>query len=82
MKLFKKQTDEEFTLAQKINFTQEEFAKLRAAGKSILQPSVAKKVTKKPKRRKNVVVEENGKEDSDKAKKKNIDPVLSTNMVK
>ena len=56
---------------QKINFTQEEFEKLLALGKSTLQTPRAKKVTKKPK--KTVVIEVDDEEDSEEANKENID---------
>ena len=71
VKLFKKKTDGEFTLWQKICFTQEEFEKLLDARKLILQPPTVKKVTKKSK--KTVVVEEDD-DDSREANKENIDP--------
>ena len=63
VKLFKKKTDGEFTLWQKICFTQEEFEKLLGAGKLILKPPTFKKV----------VVEEDD-DDSGEANKENIDP--------
>ena len=47
MKLFRKKIGEEFTLVQKINFTQEECGELLATRKSILQPPGAQKITKK-----------------------------------
>ena len=77
VKLFNKKTHGEFILVQKINFTQEEFEKLIAAGKSILQPPGATKVTKKPKRKtkRTVLVEEDEAENSGEANKENIDPI-------
>ena len=74
VKLFKKKTNGEFTLWQKICFTQEEFEKLLGAGKLILQPPTVKKVTKKPKKSKKTVVVEEDDDDSGEANKENIDP--------
>ena len=50
LKLFKKKADAEFALAQKITLTKEEFEVLLWKGKSVLQPSNIKKVTKKCKK--------------------------------
>ena len=50
LKLFRKNTDGEFTLWQKICFTQEEFEKLLGRGKLILQPPTVNRVTKKPRK--------------------------------
>ena len=74
VKLFKKKTDGEFTLWQKICFTKEEFEKLLGAGNLILQPPTVKKVTKKPKKSKKTVVVEEDDDDSGEANKENIDP--------
>ena len=73
VKLFKKKTEGEFTLWQKICFTQEEFEKLLGAGKLILQPPTVKTVTKKPKKSKKTVVVEKHDDDSGEANKENHD---------
>ena len=65
--MFRNKTDGEFTFVQKLNFTQEEFEKLLAMGKTILQ-ALGAKVTNSPKR---LVLEE----DSEQPNKENIDPV-------
>ena len=53
VKLFKNKTDGEFTLVQKFNLTEEDFEKLLAAGKSVLQiPKWEEGYQKAEKRRK------------------------------
>ena len=75
MKFFKNKTDVEFTLVQKINFTQEEFLKILATAKSHSQTPCAKKVTEKPKKRQKRLVVEVEDKDADEANKENIDPI-------
>ena len=79
LKLFKKKPDAEFALAQKITLTKEEFEILLWKGKSVLQPSNVKKVTKKFKKIKkpsfaDSVAEEDDADNVDEENKENIDP--------
>ena len=79
LKLFKKKPDAEFALVQKITLTKEEFEILLWKGKSVLQPSNIKKVTKKCKKIKkpsfvDSVAEEDDGDNVDGENKENIDP--------
>ena len=79
LKLLKKRPDAEFALAQKITLTKEEFEILLWKGKSVLQPSNIKKVTKKCKKKKkpsfvDSVAEDDDGDNIDGEKKENIDP--------
>ena len=79
LKLFKKKPDVEFALAQKITLTKEEFEILLWKGKSVLQPSNIKKVTKKCEKSMkpsfvDSVAEEDDEDNVEGENKENIDP--------